>query len=113
MFVAVMGGYLTARAIASSSSLGSVFLMSPGVALPQPECYRLSSLPQQRCYRRGNSKVAGDGAGQFAGYTFPGYTALYTVVLNLAITIVLTPIFNALSVPAKPFDETAPADYHA
>ena len=47
------------------------------------------------------------------GFTFPGYTALYTVVLNLAITIVLTPIFNALSVPAKPFDETAPADYHA
>jgi SSS family solute:Na+ symporter len=47
------------------------------------------------------------------GFTFPGYTALYTVVLNLAIAIVLTPIFNALSVPAKPFDETAPADYHA
>src|SRR5215831_13549402 len=30
------------------------------------------------------------------GYTFPGYTALYTVILNLVITIVLTPVFNAM-----------------
>jgi solute:Na+ symporter, SSS family len=45
-----------------------------------------------------------------AGWTFPGYTALYTLVLNLAIAIVLTPLFNALS--AKRGDETVPADYH-
>src|SRR5215471_10835999 len=30
------------------------------------------------------------------GYTFPGYSALYTVILNLLVTIVLTPLFNAL-----------------
>src|SRR5262245_10640297 len=30
------------------------------------------------------------------GYTFPGYSALYTVILNLLVTIVLTPVFNAL-----------------
>jgi SSS family solute:Na+ symporter len=39
----------------------------------------------------------------FAGYTFPGYTALYTVVLNLIIAVVLTPILNGVSrsVPAR------------
>ena len=31
------------------------------------------------------------------GYTFPGYSALYTVVLNLVIAVVLTPVFNAMS----------------
>ncbi|HTV37578.1 MAG TPA: sodium:solute symporter [Xanthobacteraceae bacterium] len=45
----------------------------------------------------------------FAGHTFPGYTALYTVILNLLIAIVLTPVFNAMS-KARP-DETVPADY--
>ncbi|MDR3422513.1 MAG: sodium:solute symporter [Xanthobacteraceae bacterium] len=44
-------------------------------------------------------------------FTFPGYTALYTVVLNLAIAIVLTPLFNAAG--GKRIDETAAADYHA
>jgi hypothetical protein len=29
------------------------------------------------------------------GYTFPGYTAFYTMILNLAVAIVLTPLFNA------------------
>lgn len=47
------------------------------------------------------------------GYAFPGYTALYTVILNLAIAIVLTPVFNALSTPHAPLDETLAADYHA
>jgi solute:Na+ symporter, SSS family len=47
----------------------------------------------------------------FGGYTFPGYTALYTVLLNLVVVIVLTPLFNALG--GKPFDETMPADYRA
>jgi solute:Na+ symporter, SSS family len=46
----------------------------------------------------------------FAGYTFPGYTALYTVILNLVIAIVLTPIFNAMG--GKRVDETVAADYH-
>ncbi len=46
-----------------------------------------------------------------AGFTFPGYTAFYTVVLNLVIAIVLTPIFNAISGPHK--DETVPSDYRA
>jgi solute:Na+ symporter, SSS family len=45
------------------------------------------------------------------GWTFPGYTALYTLILNLAIAIVLTPVLNALS--AKPTDQTAGADYYA
>jgi solute:Na+ symporter, SSS family len=44
------------------------------------------------------------------GWKFPGYTALYMLVLNLAIAIVLTPLFNLLS--SKRTDETAPADYH-
>src|SRR4029077_19720325 len=31
-----------------------------------------------------------------AGHTFPGYTAVYTVVLNLLVAVVLTPLFNAM-----------------
>jgi solute:Na+ symporter, SSS family len=46
------------------------------------------------------------------GYTFPGYAAFYTVILNLAVVIVLTPAFNAMS-RKSPFDETVAADYHA
>jgi len=45
------------------------------------------------------------------GWTFPGYTALYTLILNLAIAIVLTPVLNALG--TKPVDQTAAADYYA
>jgi SSS family solute:Na+ symporter len=44
-------------------------------------------------------------------WTFPGYIAVYTLILNLAIAIVLTPIMNTLG--AKPTDQTAPADYSA
>jgi SSS family solute:Na+ symporter len=50
---------------------------------------------------------------QLAGDTFPGYTALYTVILNLVLVIVLTPIFNAISAQRIPFDETVASDYHA
>ena len=50
---------------------------------------------------------------QLAGYTFPGYTALYTVILNLAIAIVLTPVFNALGGRRAPVDGTVVSDYHA
>ena len=48
-----------------------------------------------------------------AGFTFPGYTALYTVVLNLAVAIVLTPVFNAMSGRKTPVDATVPGDYWA
>jgi solute:Na+ symporter, SSS family len=48
-----------------------------------------------------------------AGFTFPGYTALFTVLLNLALAVVLTPAFDALGGRAARFDETLPADYHA
>ncbi|MEA2829922.1 MAG: solute:Na+ symporter, family [Bradyrhizobium sp.] len=46
------------------------------------------------------------------GHTFPGYTAVYTVVLNLLVVIVLTPLFNAMSSQRAPVDETSAADYH-
>jgi SSS family solute:Na+ symporter len=45
------------------------------------------------------------------GFTFPGYTALYTVILNLVVTIVLTPVFNALG--GRQHDATVAADYYA
>jgi SSS family solute:Na+ symporter len=48
-----------------------------------------------------------------AGHSFPGYTAFYTLILNLALTIVLTPVFNMLSAGRVRVDETAAADYHA
>jgi len=47
------------------------------------------------------------------GYIFPGYTALYTVVLNLAVAMVLTPVFNALRGRHAVIDATVPADYRA
>jgi SSS family solute:Na+ symporter len=47
----------------------------------------------------------------FAGWTFPGYTALYTVILNLVLAVVLTPVFNAMRADAT--DETVAADYRA
>jgi SSS family solute:Na+ symporter len=46
-------------------------------------------------------------------YTFPGYIAVYTVILNLVVTIVLTPVFNAMSSRRAPPDQTAAADYFA
>jgi solute:Na+ symporter, SSS family len=45
------------------------------------------------------------------GHLFPGYTAFYTIILNLAVVIVLTPLFNAMS--KAPADETVAADYRA
>ncbi|HEY1980874.1 MAG TPA: sodium:solute symporter [Xanthobacteraceae bacterium] len=45
------------------------------------------------------------------GYTLPGYSAFYTVIINLVIAIVLTPVFNAMG--GKRIDETVPSDYHA
>jgi SSS family solute:Na+ symporter len=48
-----------------------------------------------------------------AGYTLPGYTAFYTVILNLAVAVVLTPIFDAMNGQRAPYDETTAIDYHA
>jgi SSS family solute:Na+ symporter len=47
------------------------------------------------------------------GYTFPGYTAFYTLVLNLLLAVILTLVFNAMSAKKKPVDATVPADYFA
>jgi solute:Na+ symporter, SSS family len=47
------------------------------------------------------------------GYTFPGYTAVYTVILNLVVAALLTPLFNAVGSQGAPADETVAADYHA
>ena len=43
-------------------------------------------------------------------WTFPGYAALYSVVINLVVAVVLTPILNMAGVSAGE-DATAPADY--
>jgi SSS family solute:Na+ symporter len=48
-----------------------------------------------------------------AGWTFPGYIALYTVILNLALAVILTPVFKAMSARRTVMDETVAADYHA
>jgi solute:Na+ symporter, SSS family len=47
------------------------------------------------------------------GYVFPGYSAFYTVILNLIVAVVLTPLFNAASARHLPRDETVAADYFA
>ena len=47
------------------------------------------------------------------GYTFPGYIAVYTVILNIVVTVVLTPLFKALSAQRAPADQTAVGDYYA
>jgi SSS family solute:Na+ symporter len=50
------------------------------------------------------------------GYTFPGYTALHNVILNLVLAIVLTPLFNAMNARdgrRSTIDETVAADCHA
>jgi len=44
------------------------------------------------------------------GYVAPGYAALYSVLLNLAVAFVLTPLFNALA-PDMHRDATVAADY--
>ena len=47
------------------------------------------------------------------GYTFPGYSAFYIVILNLLLAIVLTPLFDAMNGGRAPVDATLPADYFA
>jgi len=46
------------------------------------------------------------------GYGIPGYTALYTLILNIALASVLTLVFRAIKL-GKDRDETVAADYHA
>jgi SSS family solute:Na+ symporter len=48
---------------------------------------------------------------KLGGYSLPGYTAFYTLLLNLAIAVVLTLVFNALH--ARKVDETVASDYHS
>jgi hypothetical protein len=43
------------------------------------------------------------------GWTFPSYIALSTLVVNLIVAAVLTPVFNAIADKAK--DETLASDY--
>jgi SSS family solute:Na+ symporter len=45
------------------------------------------------------------------GHTFPGYTAVYTVALNLVVAAVLTPVFNAVNSGRGIVDETTASDY--
>jgi SSS family solute:Na+ symporter len=45
-----------------------------------------------------------------AGFTMPGYSALYTVILNLAVTAALTLLFRAIR-RTPPYDETVATDY--
>ena len=59
------------------------------------------------------SKLTPTFALSVGGHTFPGYTALYTVILNLLIAVVLTPVFNALRTAGARTDATVPADYFA
>jgi len=47
-----------------------------------------------------------------AGYGLPGYTALYTLILNIAVAAVLTLMFKALKLGVDR-DETVASDYHA
>ena len=44
-------------------------------------------------------------------FTFPGYSALYAVIINLVLTVVLTPLFNFVSRGSA--DETLAAEYRA
>ena len=49
----------------------------------------------------------------FGGYTFPGYTAFYTVILNLVVAVLLTLVFKAMKAREPVADETVAADYQA
>src|SRR6202790_4952870 len=46
-------------------------------------------------------------------HTFPGYSAVYSVILNLLVAIVLTPVFNAFAGGKVRADQTVAADYLA
>ncbi len=46
-------------------------------------------------------------------HIFPGYSAVYSVILNLLVAIVLTPLFNAMSANRPQADQTVAADYQS
>jgi solute:Na+ symporter, SSS family len=50
---------------------------------------------------------------ELGGYTLSGYTAFYTLILNLVLAVVLTPVFNAMNARDATVDETLAADYYA
>ena len=45
------------------------------------------------------------------GFTFPGYAALYAVIINIVLTVILTPLFDLAS--GGHIDETAAEEYQA
>lgn len=45
------------------------------------------------------------------GFTFPGYSALYALIINLVLTLILSPLLNLVN--ESPADETAAAEYRA
>jgi SSS family solute:Na+ symporter len=45
------------------------------------------------------------------GHTFPGYTAVYTLLLNLVLAVLLTPVFTRGDREPQAVDETVAADY--
>src|SRR5215475_11853799 len=47
------------------------------------------------------------------GHSFPGYIALYTVILNLVVAVVLTPLFKGMRAAHPPVDQTVTSDYFA
>jgi len=49
----------------------------------------------------------------FLGHTFPGYIALYTLILNLVIAVALTPLFRNVRAAQPPADQTVTSDYFA
>jgi SSS family solute:Na+ symporter len=49
----------------------------------------------------------------FGHLALPGYSAFYTVVLNLVLVLILTPIFNAVAAGSRGSDETLASDYFA
>jgi solute:Na+ symporter, SSS family len=59
------------------------------------------------------SKLTPTFALSVGGHIFPGYSALYTVALNLLIAVVLTPVFRAMRGGRATADATVPADYLA
>jgi len=50
---------------------------------------------------------------QVGTHSFPGYSAMYSVILNLLVAIVLTPVFNAFAAGKSRADQTVAADYLA
>ena len=48
-----------------------------------------------------------------AGFTVPGYAALYSLIANLVVAVLLTLVFNAAGQKGSAADETLPADYAA